>query len=153
MPYGAYDRFALPAHLCDAALPTAIALEAAAGDKFVFTVLEPLVVLGFRVMPTVAFDYNVMTTAAKVALDKRVTFGSDTNRVQLVELTLPDGLAAGKQLYKKFDPVKCVPGQQLVVEVTVQGAGGTEVGDWVPILITAPAPESTANCANLVASA
>lgn len=136
MPYGAYDRFALPAHLCDAALPTAIALEAAAGDKFVFTVLEPLVVLGFRVMPTVAFDYNVMTTAAKVALDKRVTFGS-----------------AGKQLYKKFDPVKCVPGQQLVVEVTVQGAGGTEAGDWVPILITAPAPESTANCANLVASA
>jgi hypothetical protein len=54
--------------MSDAGLGSAIALEAAAGDKFVFTVLEPMVVMGFRILATVAFNYDTMTTAAKVAL-------------------------------------------------------------------------------------
>lgn len=153
MPYGANDRFAMPAILNDAGQPTAIALEAAAGDKFVYTILEPCVVLAFRLLATVAMNYDTLTTAAKVALDRRVTFASDTGRVQLVELTIPQGLAAGKFLYKKFAPVKMLPGEQLVVEVTTQGAGGTEAGDWLPVIIVAPVPETEGNIAAMVASA
>jgi hypothetical protein len=153
MPYGAYDRFPMPAVMNDAAQPTAIALEAAAGDKFVYTILEPCVVLGFRLLATVAMNYDTLTAAAKVALDKRTAFASDTGRTQLVELTIPQGLAAGKLLYKAFTPVKMLPGEQLVVEVTTQGAGGTEVGDWVPVILMAPAPETPGNCAAMVLSA
>lgn len=153
MAYGAYDRLSMPSSLSDAAQETAIALEAAAGDKFTYTVKRPIVVFGFSLEVTVAFNYDTMTTAAKVALDYRVTYGSDTGREQLCELTLPQGLAAGKFLYKEFAPKKLLPGQQLVVEVTVQGAGGTETGDWLPVIDWAPAPETPANCPNMVLSA
>lgn len=154
MAYGAYDRFAMPSSLSDAAQETAIALEAATGDKFVYTVKEPIVVFGLRIMPTVTFAYDTATALAQVSLDHRVTYGSDTGRLELVVLTLPDALAAGKFLYKDFAPKKILPGQQLVVEAKVQGAGGAGIaGDWLPHVCWAPAPETPGNCSAMVASA
>ena len=153
MPYGAYDRFALHSGMADAGLGSAIALEAAARDKFVFTVLEPMVVMGFRILATVAFNYDTMVTATKVALDHRPAYGADTNRAELGVATLPQGLAAGKFIYKNITPKKVLPGEQLVIETKVMGVGGTETGDWLPVIIVAPAPETPGNCANMVESA
>lgn len=153
MAYGAIDRFFMGSAVCDAALATAIAVEAAAADTHVYTILETIVVVEFRVLITVTIDYDTMTTAAVVALDHRVAYGSDTGRVELATITIPQATAAGKQLYKKITPKKIKAGEQLVVEVKVQGAGGTEVGDWQPVIVYSPAPETNANALGLVASA
>lgn len=153
MAYGAIDRFFMGSNMCDAGQQTAIAIEAAAGDKFTFTILETIVVVEFRVLITVTIDYNVATTLAQVSLDHRVAYGSDTGRVELAVVTIPDATAAGKQLYKKFTPKKIKAGEQLVVETKVQGAGGTELGDWLPVIVWSPAPETNANALGLIASA
>jgi hypothetical protein len=154
MPYGAYDRFAVMSCMSDAGQETAIALEAAIGDKFVFTVLEACVVFEFRCLATVTMNYDTQTAACMVSLDKRPAYGSDTNRTELGVLTIPNGLAAGKAVYKKITPEKLLPGQQVVVEVKQAGTGGAGIaGDWRPVLISAPVPESPGMCTNLVATA
>ena len=51
------------------------------------------------------------------------------------------------------DDKKIKAGEQLVVETKVQGAGGTELGDWLPVIVWSPAPETNANALGLIASA
>lgn len=154
MAYGAKDRFFLNSAVADAALGTAIAVEATAGDKFVFTAMETMEVSEFRALITVALNYDTPTAIAVVTLDHRPTYGSDTGRVELAAITLANGTAAGKILYKKFTPKKIKAGEQLVVEVKTAGTGGGSIaGDWQPIIVTSPEPESHGNCSSLVASA
>lgn len=122
--------------LCVAAQETAIALEAATGDKFVFDVYEPITVVEFRVAITVLINYDTLSAAAVVALDHRVTYGSDTGRVALGSVTIPDAAPAGEQIYVDLTPTNIERGDQLVVEVTTQGAGGGSIaGDWLPVIL------------------
>jgi hypothetical protein len=116
---------------------TAIAIEAVAGDKFVFDILEPIMVVEFRVQITVTINYDTPTTLAVVALDRRITYNSDTGRAQLATVTIPNNAPAGEQIYKELaQPVNLERGDQLVVEVTTAGTGGVAIaGDWRPVIL------------------
>lgn len=116
---------------------TAIALEATAGDKYTFDIVEPILVVEFRVQITVAIDYNTPTNLAVVALDRRIMYGSDTGRVQLTNVTIPNLAPAGRQIYTELaQPVGLDRGDQLVVEVTTAGTGGAGIaGDWRPVIL------------------
>lgn len=128
---------ALISSLADAAQETAVALEASAADVFVYTILDPITVTGFRCLVTVTLDYDTQTAEAVIALDHRITFASDTGRVALGTVALADGTAAGIQLYTTFTPVNLERGDQLVVEVATAGTGGMSIaGDWLPVIIT-----------------
>jgi len=108
------------------------ALEVSTGDKAYFTVVKPITIVEFGIMPTVAFNYNVQTTEGVVALDRQPTYGSDTGRVEIATVKLTDGTAIGKLLKKVFNPVNADPGSRLVLEVKTQAAGGGGIaGDWI----------------------
>jgi hypothetical protein len=154
MPYGAYDRFALHAGMADAGFEAAIALDAVIGDSIVFTVMEPMVVFGLRLLCTLLTAYDTKVTDQIISLDHQPAYGSVTGRTELGTITVPDALAAGKVLYKNFTPKKVMPGEQLVFEIKQAGTGGVSIAGTVqPFLVVAPAPESPGNCLNLVASA
>jgi hypothetical protein len=103
----------------DAALLAAVALQTP-GDKGIVHVLAPVSVLRFGCLITTATTGVI----AVAALDKRVTYGSDTGRVELGRLNIPIGTALGKTVYK--DVIADVaPGEQLVIElITASTAGG-----------------------------
>ena len=123
--------------LSNAAQETAIAIEASAADVFIFDVDEPFIIAGFRTKVTVAIDYDTQTAAAVISLDRRVTYASDTGRVELGTITIPDATAAGIQVYSTdFTPTQLDRGDQLVVEVKTAGTGGMSIaGDWLPVLL------------------
>lgn len=122
--------------LSNAAQETAVALEATAADVFVFDVDEPFIVAGFRVKITVATNYDTQTAAAVISLDRRITYGSETGRVELGTVTIPDATAAGIQVYSTdFTVTQLDRGDQLVVEVKTAGTGGMSIaGDWLPVI-------------------
>jgi hypothetical protein len=153
MAYGANDRLALHSGMADGGLGAAIAVGDAAADKFVFTVLEPIVVFGLRCLVTTAIA-DMGTTASQVALDHRPNYGADTGRAEKAVITTVNATPAGKVFYKDCAPFKALPGQQLVVEQKRQGVGGGGLaGAMQPFIIYAPAPETPGNCPNMIASA
>lgn len=119
-----------------AAQETVVALAAVVGDKFVFNIYEPIMVVEFRLVVAGAITYNTPSALAVVALDRRVTYGSDTGRVELGTITIPDAAPAGQQIYKAITPTNLDRGDQLVVEVKTQGAGGAGIsGSWLPLIL------------------
>jgi len=154
MPYGAYDRFALHAGMADAGFEGAVALNASIADALVFTVMEPMVVFGLRLLVTLLTAYDTKTADQIISLDHQPAYGSVSGRTELGAITVPDALAAGKVLYKDFTPKKVMPGEQLVFEIKQAGTGGGSISGTVqPFLVMAPAPESPGNCLNFVESA
>lgn len=156
MAYGTYDKHVLKSTDSNAGQETAIALEASTGVKFTFDIVEPITVTRFGIKPTVTFTYDTMTTEAVVKLKKYITYGSSSGEVVLATITLTDPAVAANQdwlaghvYYVDVDNalnVACIDaGEQLVVEVTTQGAGGTEVGDWLPYIMYNPRAEVAAN--------
>ena len=104
----------------------------------------------FIVTTTVAAD----TTAPVVELNRRPTPGSATGEVQIGQLTIPDGTAAGKVLYKEVDPVTLEVGDELSLEHVTQAADGSSAagaGYYAFELIDAP--EEFLNEDDAVASA
>ncbi|MDI6854401.1 MAG: hypothetical protein QME75_12450 [Deltaproteobacteria bacterium] len=145
--YGTYDKFTLTESLKDAN-QTAIAVDAAPGDKAVFTARQPMTVVGFGLEITTT--YADMSTAQVVSLDKRPTHNSDTGREELAAITLAVGYADGHVYRKKFTAVELDVGQQLVVEQKVQGAGGGSLaGGCIPFILWYPRAEVAANQSSL----
>jgi len=70
MAYGTYDKFIGDLSNDDSALATAIILEAAVGAKLTKTVVDPLSVTRFGFRPTVAFNYDTLTTKGVLGLYK-----------------------------------------------------------------------------------
>jgi hypothetical protein len=158
MAYGTYDKEVLHTIHSNAAQETAIALEAATGVKFTYDLVEPITVTRFGIKPTVTFDYDTMTTEAVVKLKRYITYGSSSGAITLATVTLKQGWVAGNVYYvdvpnipdytdqfTAVNPADCKAGEQLVVEVTTQGAGGTEAGDWLPYICYNPRAEVAAN--------
>ena len=125
MPYGTYDKQVLTEKDKDAAL-TPIAVNAAAGDKFVITAREPICITRFGVEITTA--YASQTTNQKISLDKRATHNSDVGRVELAAIELLNGYDDGHVYYKELQTVNLDVGQQLVIEQQVAGAGAGVAG-------------------------
>jgi hypothetical protein len=79
---------------------------------------------------------TVATTAADnaiIALDKRITAGSDTGRVELDQLEIAGGSPQGRVGYVKIaNAPQLVPGDELVVELLNASVAGTAHVDlWV----------------------
>lgn len=145
--YGTYDKFPLLESFKDAN-QTAIAVNAAAGDKAVFTARQPMAVVGFAL--EISTTYADMTTAQVVSLDKRPTHNSDAGRTELAAVTLANGYADGQVYRKKFPAVNLDVGQQLVVKQKTQGAGGENLaGACIPLILWYPRAEVAANQSNL----
>jgi hypothetical protein len=128
---------------------SAVALEAAAGVKATWPALEGFVVDKVGIYVTVAFNYDTQTTEGVLKFYKRVTPNSDTDRVELASIPLVHGYAAYKTYFKKVDnalnAAKVERGQEVIAQVTTQGAGGTEVGDYYPFWTGHPCEESYPN--------
>lgn len=133
---------------------TALVLETAAGDTaYVWTVEYSAIVVDFGIRVTVAFNYDTLVTTGVVALDKRITAGSDTGRVEIGRLNLPNGLAVGDIRTAPRAALGSTarlvePGQQLIFERLVTAVGGIEVGDYYPWVALAPHDETSENCAH-----
>lgn len=59
-----------------------------------------------------------------LALRQRTGYGVTAGQITVATLTIPTGAAIGQIYYKDVDPVKLVPGQELVAEVTSAGSAG-----------------------------
>lgn len=162
MGYGTYDKNVLHTIHSNAGQETAIALEASTGVKFTFDLVEPITVTRFGIKPTVTFNYDTMTTEAVVALKRYITYGSSSGAITLASITLKNAWVAGSvyyvdvsnipsytDQYTAVNPADCKAGEQLVVEVTTQGAGGTEAGDWLPYICYNPRAEVAGNQATM----
>jgi hypothetical protein len=127
MGYGWESRFGLV--VPDAVLQAAVLTQAPA-DKGALTCLGPVTALRINALVTVA----PTATAAVVALDRRITYGSDTGRVEIGRLTIPIGTAIGKVVWKELDPTDFDIGDQMVLElITASTAGAAILGvEFVP---------------------
>lgn len=121
----------------------------ATGDKFIYTPANPSDVYRWGLVNDTAM---VSGTSFVMALDKRVTAGTDTGRVQMDTITRTTDMAAGTGLFSQSilpvaqaagsdnrttppiptyynvepaGPVQVNPGQQLVLEVTDAATSGT----------------------------
>lgn len=119
MGYGTHDRQAWGSETATAADVLTALGDAAA----TFAILRPLTIIRVGALITVAVGGD----SASVAFDRRITFGSDTGRIDaaLGTLILPANTAAGKIVYKDSDPAVDVDaGDEVVPEVTEVSAGG-----------------------------
>lgn len=119
------------------AVVTAEDLSASAADHYAFQPMRPIVVTGFGFVTTEAV--GDATTEAVIALDHRVTAGSDTGRVEKATITFAGGAVGGAigdvVMCKNsttgivpFDPFLVTPGQQVVFEHKTAASGGTTTG-------------------------
>jgi hypothetical protein len=69
---------------------------------------------------------SVVTNGASVVeVKQRPLQGSAVGEVVIATLNIPDATAAGKIVYKDFDPVNMVPGDELVYEVSSAATSGS----------------------------
>jgi hypothetical protein len=137
----------------DTAMATAVALEATTGAKLTKTMENPGVARAFGFRPTVAFDYDTQTTEGILTLYKYPA-GDSASKVALGTIALEDAAEAKKYYfvnipaqgrgpevvtgtrYPARDPIAYFEaGDQLVVEITTQAAGGGYIaGDFQPVV-------------------
>lgn len=93
----------------------------------------------------------VATAACVVTFTYRPTPGSATGQVTLGTLTLPNGTAAGKFVYKTLSTAtKIMPGGELVLSFS----GGSGAGGLAAVGVTTdPSWDSDSNNTNAIASA
>jgi hypothetical protein len=94
------------------------------------------------------------TTKGVVKFDKRPTAGSDVNRGNgdIAELNMGT-TPAGKLLYDKVARGQVLnPGEQVVVEIAERPVTGA-AGQFNPVLLVVPVPETLANLVNAVETA
>ena len=94
------------------------------------------------------------TTAPVVTFRKRPTPGSATNQSTIGTLTIPDGTAAGKVLYKEVEPVALEVGDSICLDHTTQAADSSAAaGAGYYGFIVSDSPEDLSNQSDAVASA
>lgn len=108
---------------------TATDLTATGDVATTFKIAEPIRVVEVGVLVTEA---TYSATAVVVAFDKRVTIGSDTNRVDagLETVTVPVSTAAGKYVYSTCK-VDLSVGDEIVPEITTAAGGAAGAGHFI----------------------
>lgn len=104
----------------------------------------------FEVIAVAATITTAMTvTDAILSVKYRPTPGSATAEVVLGTITLPvTGSAIGKQYYKRLTPFKCLPGGEVVLDLTqASTAGAASFG-----VLTNEITEHPSDVPNMVAS-
>jgi hypothetical protein len=95
------------------------------------------------------------TTTPVAVFDKRPTAGSDGSRgaADIASFVLST-TAAGKVIYDEVAVGTVLnPGDEVIVELTVQATGGGAAGHFVPFLLVEQIPETKANLTDMVATA
>ncbi len=140
-----FEHFYLHSGMDNAGLATAINLTGAAGDKSIWNAFHPLQVARVGVIITTAVNYDTLTAADVIAFDRRVTYGSDTGRVEMGRITIPDAAVAGAVYYLDIpnadgkDQGEVRAGGQIVCEVITAGTGGGSIaGAWQPFVTYQP---------------
>lgn len=106
--------------------------------------------LMFYVTVLVAAD----TTAPVVEFNRRPTYNSSSGEILLGNLTIPEGTAAGKVVYKDIEPVILYPGDELSFEHTVQAVDSSSAaGAGFYAFEIEDCPEQAANQSDMVESA
>lgn len=95
-----------------------------AADKHTFTIADDVEIVEIGLV--IAGDDN---GGATVKFDKRPTAGSDTSRGDgdIGEITIPAADSQGQVLYEKVSDVTVLRGEQIVVQVTVEGVAALNV--------------------------
>lgn len=90
------------------------------GDKYTFTPG-----CNVRIVAVKAIVEGTEATTATIALDKRVTAGSDTARgdADVAEIVLPASNQQGNIIYQKLENVEINADEQVVVQVTAASSG------------------------------
>lgn len=92
------------------------------------------------------------TSAAPiVTFKKRPTPLSSTGESTIGTLTIPDGTAIGKTVYKDIDPVALAVGETVHLSWTI--GSGTPTGIGIASFICEDAPEEPANNSDMIESA
>jgi len=151
----------IDAAIGDASLATHIALEAAAGEILAKTMNTPGFARAFGFRPTLAFNYDTMVTQGVLTLYKYPA-GVANNKVALGIIALVQGDVAGKIYFTRVSniPALTVPpsqppanyeaGDALAVWISTQGVGGTETGEFQPIIWVSDRGENIPNQGQLV---
>lgn len=90
-------------------------------------------------------------TAPTVVFTKRPTPLSATGETAIGTLTIPDGTAIGKTVYKDVTPVNLAVGDSVEIAHTVGVTGPTGIGFWS--IDIEPDPEDARNESDMIASA
>jgi len=97
------------------------------------------------VLVTVAVNYDTPTALCIVAFDRRVIYGSNTGRVEMGRVTIPDGAVAGAVYYLDIpnaadkDNGEVIAGGEVVAEIVQAGTGGGAIaGDFQPFVCWVP---------------
>lgn len=148
MSYDHQKNFLL---LPDTATPAADDYDIALGTSGV--VAAQPVTGGIPMMVEAAFAQVVTTfdTADTVlTISRRPTPGSDTGKVSIGTLTIPNAAAAPNVYYKEFTtPTKVSPGEEILIETD----GGTTNGTAILSLRMRPVWEHPSNNTKMIASA
>ena len=139
---------------------TDLAIEAAAADASIWDAFHPMQVQRIGVLVTVAINYNVPTALMIMAFFRRVTYGSNTARVEMGRVTIPDGAVAGAVYYLDIphaaagDTGEVDAGEQVVSAIVQAGTGGGAIaGDFQPFVCWTPRglnPAQNTNAAGVV---
>ena len=118
------------------------------GDKLFWAPSQPCYIRQFIGTVTTA---TTAADPATIALEKRITAGSDTGRVTtgVPAITIPGGTAAGASYYKANLSFLVSPGEQIVLKVTDASAAGAVTFSMLVEL----SPQVPGNVAAMVASA
>lgn len=105
--------------------------------------------IGIAISVVVAAD----TIAPVVEFNRRPIIASATGEISIGTLTIPNGTAVSKVVYKNIDPVAFVPGDELSFEHTVAGTDASSAtGAGFYVFEFDDDPEYVANLTNMVAS-
>jgi hypothetical protein len=127
-------------------------LTAGAGDVATFICVRKCQIKRIGVVVTTTAASN--TAAAKETFYRRPTLGSNTNRVSLGDITIPDLTVAGKVVYKDITPVKFSPGEELqFTHTTAATDSSSAAGAGSYFFELEDIPEQSANLTNMLASA
>ena len=136
----------------DAGLATKLAVEQAVANLSIWTAFHPMQVQRIGVLITDTINYDTPTALAQIAFHRRVLYGSDTGRVEMGRVTIPNSTKAGTVIYLDIpngqdnDNGEVIAGGQVVSAVAVAGTGGGGIaGDFHPFVCWTPRPLQPAN--------
>ena len=145
-----YEHVLDPKHIVDYDDALGVDCDQAPADVAVFDI--PFKCELQRVQAAVTEACAGATTKPAMKFDKRPTAGSDTGRGDgdMGELILGT-TAAGKVVYDLVGRGQILlPGEEVVVQLTVQATGTGAAGHFRPALVVKPLAETLVNLSNMV---
>lgn len=143
----------IPEYIVDYDDAAGIDADQSPADVAVFSIPFKCTVL--RAMLVVTETCAGATTTPVAVMDSRPTAGSDTDRGSAdVASFVLSTTAQGESLYDDAGyGVELEPGEEVVVELTVQATGSGAAGHFRPVLLVRYEPEAVGNLANMVETA